>query len=142
MTVTFTIHGTPFAKQRPRSGFNKHIGRAVTFNTAANEAFEGTVSSIAAGLFSAPLEGPVSVTVEAIFCPAPSWSKKRRAAAMGQPHTQKPDCDNIAKAILDGLNRIAWADDAQVADSRVTKRWGERAETRVTVEEINQEAEE
>lgn len=138
IAVTFTIHGAPFAKQRPRSGFNKHIGRAVTYNTAANEAFEGTVAGVAAGVFPEPLQGPVSITVEAVFCPAASWSKKRRAAAMGQPHTQKPDGDNILKAIKDGLNRIAWADDAQVADSRVVKRWGERAETRVTVKGISQ----
>lgn len=134
--TTFTIHGTPFAKQRPRSGFNKRLGRAVTFNTAANVAFEDTVASVAAQVFLDPIEGPVSVTVEAVFCPAASWSKKRRAAAIGQPHTQKPDGDNVLKAIKDGLNRIAWADDAQVADSRVVKRWGERAETRVTVNPI------
>ncbi|KFI30974.1 Holliday junction resolvase [Haematobacter missouriensis] len=136
--VTFIIPGAPFAKQRARSGFNKRLGRAITFNAPANEKFEGTVGSIAAGLFSAPLDGPVSVTVEAVFCPAPSWSKKRRAEAMGQPHTQKPDGDNLLKAIKDGLNRIAWSDDAQVSDSRVMKRWGERAETRVTVERIMQ----
>lgn len=136
--VSFTIYGAPFAKQRPRSGFNKHIGRAVTYNTKANEQFEGIVAGVAAAVFTEPMPGPVSVTVEAVFCPAASWSKKRRVEAMGQPHTQKPDGDNILKAIKDGLNRIAWADDAQVADSRVTKRWGDRAETRVTVERISQ----
>lgn len=131
--VTFTIPGVPFAKQRPRSGYNPRLGRAVTFNTAANERFEGTVGTIAIGQFPVPLDGPVAITVEAIFCPAASWSKKRRTAAMGQPHTQKPDGDNILKAVKDGLNRVAWADDSQVADSRVIKRWGPEPETRVTV---------
>lgn len=135
--VTFTIPGAPFAKQRPRSGFNPKLGRAMTFNAPANAKFEGAVGSIAAPLFPVPLEGPVRITVEAVFCPAASWSKKRRAAAMGTPHTQKPDGDNVLKAAKDGLNRIAWADDAQVADSRVVKRWGSQAGTIVTVERID-----
>lgn len=33
------------------------------------------------------------------------------------------DVDNLGKAFLDGLNRIAWIDDSQVMKLTVEKRW-------------------
>ena len=130
--VTFTIPGRPFAKQRHRVG--SFGGKARAFNTKDNERFEDVVRSVAASLFPVPIEGPVRLTVEAVFAPAESWSKKKRAGALGQPHTQKPDLDNVAKAAKDGLNRIAWHDDSQVAALSMRKVWGPVAQTIVTVE--------
>ena len=48
----------------------------------------------------------------------------------------KPDADNIAKLVLDGLNGAAWDDDAQVTQLSVTKLQrfrGARAHTTVNV---------
>ena len=39
----------------------------------------------------------------------------------GAFYTKKPDCDNIAKIILDALNGIAYDDDSQVAMLNVVK---------------------
>lgn len=50
-----------------------------------------------------------------------SWSKRKRAEMVWQPHQQKPDADNLLKALLDAV----YADDAGVWDTRVTKVWGE-----------------
>lgn len=50
-----------------------------------------------------------------------SWSSKKRAAHDGQPHRQKPDIDNLQKALLDAL----FDDDAQIWDIRASKIWGE-----------------
>ena len=41
---------------------------------------------------------------------------------------KKPDSDNIAKIVLDSLNKIAFYDDSQVADLRVIKKWTEDVE--------------
>lgn len=46
--------------------------------------------------------------------------------------TKKPDCDNIAKIILDALNGIAYHDDSQVIELSVSKHYAE--EPRVEVE--------
>ncbi|MCK4901406.1 MAG: RusA family crossover junction endodeoxyribonuclease [Anaerolineales bacterium] len=54
----------------------------------------------------------------------PSWSKKKRLAMSGQPHQQKPDKDNLEKALLDAL----FQDDSHIWDGRVTKIWGEQGE--------------
>lgn len=83
--------------------------------------------------FAEPMKGPVKVEVLATFQPAKSWSKKKTAEHIGRHHTQKPDADNLMKAILDGMNRIAFDDDAQVAVQHVSKVWGPEARTVVIV---------
>lgn len=108
--VSIVIPGRPFAKQRPR--FDRRSGRAYT--PGATVSFERSVGMIAAQHVQETMKGPIRVTVKAYFAPAQSWSKKKKAAALGQPHVQKPDADNLIKAVLDGLNRIAFPDDAQV----------------------------
>ncbi|SFX48515.1 Holliday junction resolvase RusA (prophage-encoded endonuclease) [Paracoccus pantotrophus] len=131
--TTFFIPGKPFAKKRARSFYNKRLGRAMTVNPAENASFEGKVAAIALPLFAEPLSGPVSIEVTVTFTPAASWSRKRRQEAIGTYHTQKPDGDNILKAVKDGLNRVAWADDSQVAISLIRKLWGEAEGTAITV---------
>lgn len=130
--ITFTIPGPPLAKARAR--FNRATGHAYTPKKTAS--FERTVGTIAAQHFPQPIEGAVKVTIFASFEPAKSWSKKKRADHLNRHHTQKPDGDNVAKAIKDALNRIAWADDSQVADLRVVKVWGPTPRTVVTVESL------
>lgn len=65
--------------------------------------------------------GPVFRAEFELAMPA-SWSKKKRAAMNGQPHQQKFDVDNIAKACLDAFGE----DDAFVHTLQVTKRWAEK----------------
>ena len=50
-----------------------------------------------------------------------SWSKKKRASMLAQPHQQKPDIDNLLKAFLDHLCE----DDSYVWKVFGTKVWGE-----------------
>ena len=128
MKVQFTIPGKPFAWRRARSN-----GK-IRFNDPAMEAHASTVQAIALKHFPAPIAGPVKLEIRCTFAIPKSASKARRLAAMWRPHTQKPDSDNIAKQIGDALNRIAWVDDSQIADSRVIKLWGDRDETVVEVE--------
>lgn len=48
-----------------------------------------------------------------------SWSKKKKAEMDGTGHQQKPDKDNLEKALLDSV----YEEDCVVWDSRVTKIW-------------------
>lgn len=132
MAVSFTIPGKPFAKQRPR--FSRASGRAYTPSETVS--FERAVGQIAMGHFPKPITGPVKLTVLATFIPAASWSKKKRAEYLHRPHTQKPDLDNVAKGIKDGLNRIAWGDDSQVSEMICRKVWGVVEQTVIIVEAI------
>jgi len=127
--ITFEIPGKPFAKQRARA---TRQGRVYTPKETVS--FERTVGQIALPHFPQPLTGPVKVTIWATFQPPQSWSQKKTQNAIGSYHTQRPDLDNIEKAVLDGLNRIAFADDGQVAWVEKRKIWGHEAKTVVTVE--------
>lgn len=49
-----------------------------------------------------------------------SWSAKKKAAMTGQAHRQKPDADNLLKALMDAVLK----DDSGVWDCRITKLWG------------------
>jgi Holliday junction resolvase RusA-like endonuclease len=40
-------------------------------------------------------------------------------------HSQKPDVDNLAKGVLDGLSGALFNDDAQVVQLHCSKHWGE-----------------
>lgn len=53
-----------------------------------------------------------------------SWSKKKRAEYAGKPHQQKPDRDNLEKALLDAI----FDDDCRIWDGRVSKIWGEKGQ--------------
>ena len=132
VAVTFTIPGKPFAKQRPR--FSRKSGTA--FTPGETVSFERIVGTLAAQHFDAPIEGPVRLTIIATFETAKSWSKKKTAALIHRHHTQKPDLDNIVKGVSDGMNRIAYTDDSQIAEVTCRKFWGNVGQTVVIVEAI------
>lgn len=62
---------------------------------------------------------PVPCKVTFYIAMPDSWSKKKKAAMDGQPHMQKPDVDNLLKALLDAL----FEDDCAVWSIWPEKRW-------------------
>jgi Holliday junction resolvase RusA-like endonuclease len=52
-------------------------------------------------------------------------------------HTKKPDCDNLAKSILDALNGIAYDDDSQICSLTVHKFYGDTPRVEVHMGEFN-----
>ena len=62
----------------------------------------------------------VPVTV-AIACERNVSSRLRKRDGDVQPDVSVPDADNVAKLVMDGLNGLAWADDAQVNEIHVYK---------------------
>ena len=84
-------------------------------------AYKAAVQMAARAAYSgAPLEGPLAVDYTFVF-PRPKsmiWKTKRMGR---QPHTKKPDRDNLEKATSDALTKLLWRDDAQICDGRVAK---------------------
>lgn len=133
--ILIRLAGAPMGKGRPR--FVKQTGRA--FTPAATRSYENSLR-IAADLAMNgrdPLEGPVSVTVTAVFPIPASWSKKKQdAAAAGLLlPVVKPDADNLVK-MLDAFNEIVWRDDKQVVRGLISKIYGTKPELVVTVEQV------
>ena len=76
------------------------------------------------------LQGSIRANIIAYYKIPKSYSKKRvQAIREGKEYPQKkPDADNVAKIILDSLNKIAFDDDSQVTELTVLKRWTEENE--------------
>ena len=51
----------------------------------------------------------------------PSWSEKKKSEKAGWPHLQKPDKDNLEKALVDAVYR--GRDDSHVWNGASTKLW-------------------
>lgn len=150
MRVAFQIPGPPEGKRRPRT---RVFGRQATvYSDPADKAREAYIRQLAREAMGGlpPFEGAVRVDIEAVFEPAPSWSKKKAAAAIeARWHTSKPDKDNIEKSVFDGLNPdpkakaerdrapFCLTDDAQVAAGWTVKRWGAPARTEVVITTLN-----
>ena len=122
--LVFTIPGEPQGKARPR--FTMVGGHARTYTPAKTVGYERMVAVLAREAGVLPCEGPVTLSIAAHFLLPQSASKKRQAEMMKLRPTKKPDIDNVAKAILDGLLSIAYGDDAQVVGLYVSKHWTDR----------------
>jgi Holliday junction resolvase RusA-like endonuclease len=123
--IQFSVPGQPKGKGTHRTGNGR------TYADPATKAYEtmvGMCARIAMGPLK-PLEGPVSLQIEAVAIPPASWSKerRRRAASGFEYPTVKPDMSNIVKAIEDGCKAIAWLDDKQVVELQAGKRYGHQA---------------
>ena len=120
----FTILEEPQGKGRPR--FTRRGHAYTPDKTRDYERF------VAMQYHGAKFEGALRVTIVAHF-------KKPMRKVGGYP-TKRPDADNIAKAILDALNGIAWKDDNQVVQLVVIKLWTtEHPKTDVSIERIDNE---
>lgn len=114
MQVIFEVEGVR-GKQRPR--FCKRGG---TYTPRETEEYEQRVADAfraAAGRDWDTYKGAVAVEIAT----ARTLPKSRPKRVETEPDTFKPDADNIAKIVLDGLNGVAYADDAQVTRLTVVK---------------------
>lgn len=132
--IFFVVPGEPVPKARPR--FTMQGGKARTYTPTSSAAYETTIGLLAHAAMQGrePMQGAVHVQVQAFFPVPQSWSKKRKAAAKW--HASRPDLDNVVKSALDGLNRIAFADDGQVASIFASKAYSATPRLEVAVYEI------
>lgn len=140
--IAFTIPGQPVAKGRPK--FARRGAHVVAYTPAKTASYENLVKMAAATAMCGlqPTGAPVALSVTLNLQIPASWSKKRRAAAAAGTicATKKPDADNVLKGIKDGCNGIVWADDAQVVDIRLRKRYAETPGAIVEVALVQGEA--
>jgi len=59
--------------------------------------------------------------------------KKKRAELAGQPHTSRPDIDNLIKFYLDVCNGLLYDDDSQIYNIQATKTYSEDARTEIII---------
>ena len=131
--MTFTVPGRPVPKARPRV-VNGHA-----YTPRETAAYEAAVrwcyKAVARG--AEPLRVPCAVEMVFRF-PIPASARRKTMPdkiKAGEPYTSRPDADNLAKAILDALNGLAFADDALVVEISARKEYGEPG-AEVTITEV------
>ena len=83
------------------------------------------------------LEGRISVEIVA-FLEIPKNTSKKKTIEMLNDNispTKKPDIDNIAKSVLDALNKFVFKDDNQVTKLIVEKKYSEVEKVYIKIEE-------
>lgn len=138
--LTIRVPGTPVGKGRPR--ISVRGGHAMAYTPEKTVRYENLVRTVFAKAYpdAVPLDVPVKVTVDAEFPIPKSWSKKKKASA--NYASKKPDIDNIIKSVFDGLNGVAWTDDAMVSIVEARKKYTDQMPacyiTITTLEEKNE----
>lgn len=131
--TSFCVAGEPQGKARPR--FTRY-GR--TYTPCKTTAYEYEIREAFRKAGGKLTELPVKVQITAYYKIPISVSRSRAAKMDGGEilPTKKPDTDNIAKAVCDALNGVAYKDDAQVCSLVVEKVYSHNPMIFVTVSEI------
>lgn len=137
MIVTFLIEGEPQGKGRHRttnSGINFTPGRTAVYENWVKSVYINRVGEKL-------LYGPIRATIEVYYGVPKSKSKRAKERMLQQLErpTKKPDVDNVAKAILDSLNGIAYKDDSQIVELNMKKLYADMGFVKVTLEELEGE---
>ncbi len=140
--ITFRIEGDPVPKARARIVRRKIKGktRVIGVTPDATKHYESLIAWRASDAMTgrAPMLGPIRVEL-ILGMPIPtSWSAKRtREAVAGEIRpTKKPDFDNIAKALLDGMNLIIYNDDSQVVSFSSEQYYSDQPGVQVLAREL------
>jgi Holliday junction resolvase RusA-like endonuclease len=131
--VNFVIPKPPKGKERPRL-----TKRGQAYTPKPTKEYEKVVKESYLQVTDHVFEGAIKVTINAYHVIPQKDSKTLRAGKLDGliKATVKPDIDNVAKIILDGLNKVAYNDDNQVIQLYVNKQYGEVGKVVVTIEEV------
>ena len=122
----------PKAKGRPR--FTR-IGH--TYTPQITRDYEKPIGDFYKENTSDYYDSPIKVSL-VFYMPIPKSTSKKKMELMKSGairHTKKPDSDNLAKAVLDGINGVAFEDDKLITELRIKKRYGSVVGTAMVITE-------
>lgn len=125
-STTITVAGVPVAQPRQR-----HTRTGFNYTPASHPS--NTWKALIAMKWSEAVgqrryTGPIRLELY-LRLPRPQRLSARKFAGLRVPHSARPDCDNLAKACMDALNRIAWTDDSSICQLYVEKCYAASGET-------------
>lgn len=143
--VKFTVPGEPKGKARARTVRGRG-GQTFSYTPEGTILYENLIKTCYrqdAGQVIFNDGQPLKVTILAFYPVPKSYSKKKKQQMLKDElfPTKKPDIDNIAKCVLDALNKVAYRDDTQVVELRMEKHYAEVPRVEVKIEEITNEKE-
>lgn len=142
MQVNFTIYGEPKGKGRPRT---RVVGGkfAQVYTDKETKSYENLVrfSYLEENTHKFLNDEELKMKVEIYQSIPKSTSKKKTQEMLSHKirPTKKPDIDNILKAVLDGLNTVAFKDDTQVVEIQAVKYFSDVPRVYVEIENLRKE---
>lgn len=124
MRVSFTVKGNPVPKARPRTV--RKGGRTWSYTPKKVTNWENAIQEEAQKHFPEPFNGPVALSL-AFYLKRPKNRRKENFVVT------TPDMDNLEKAVLDGLNEVAYEDDKYVVVKNSVKLYCRTGEPRIEV---------
>tara|TARA_B100001750_G_scaffold7908_2_gene6162 strand:+ start:751 stop:1188 length:438 start_codon:yes stop_codon:yes gene_type:complete len=124
LRIDLTIPGKPVAQGRPR--FYRRGNFVVATDPKASKVYKADIQYLAQkhkedNNIDELLDGPLGLDIMAYFpCPKSRWRKTNPRPE--EHHAKRPDADNIAKAIKDGLTGVFYHDDSQISELIIRKR--------------------
>lgn len=137
---SFTVPGEPQGKARARTWYDARVGRMASKTPENTVIYENLVKlcyQSAARNYHFPDDTPLRVEIRAYFSIAKRTARKwlpGMAAGLIRP-TKKPDVDNITKAVLDALNKVAYKDDSAIVHFSIEKYYSDTPRVEVTIGE-------
>lgn len=131
--IAIVIPGEPKGKGRPR------LGRASTYTPEDTVKYENLVKVCYMDQAkNLKLDGELKATIIAYYSIPKSTSKKKRLEMVEERirPTKKPDLDNVAKIVLDSLNKVAFDDDSQIVKLEIEKFYSENPRVELQLEVI------
>lgn len=132
--VRIVIPGQPVSKLRPRMTRNGH-----TYTPEKTVRYEKLVRDMWKVYGSENFgESPIRMEIDLYMKIPKSESKKKKEQMLNGliKHTKKPDIDNVAKSIIDGINGLAYKDDSQIIELTVEKRYSDEPMAVVILESV------
>lgn len=123
-TMKIIVKGNPIAKQRPRiARFKKGDTSFVRmYSPKKTVNYETLIKMKAGDVINHPFEGPIKLTVSFYLSRPKRLIHKTKH--MTECYTdKKPDIENLVKAVMDGLNGVAYHDDSQVVELIARKKY-------------------
>ena len=141
MMTQFTVLGAPQGKERPRAA--KLRDRTIIYTPKKTKDYEREIATAYRTQCSGMFSGAVAIEIHAYYEIPKSASRKRVLDMVSDRErpTKKPDGDNIAKAVCDALNGIAYKDDSQVVDLTVRKYYSKFPHVQVFISEAKSDGE-
>lgn len=144
MEISFTVPGEAQGKRRQRArwqpGRSGKAGFVQTYAEPEGVKYEKLICTCGEEALDGapPLTGALHLDIRVRITPPASTSKVKRSAMLDRAiyPTGKPDLDNVAKAILDGLNKRVIVDDAKVVRIAAIKVYAETPGVDVTVRNL------
>lgn len=138
--VKFTVPGQPKGKARARTVW-RGGGKSFSYTPEGTVLYENLIKTCYlqdAGHVLFNDGQPLAVSITAFYEVPKSYSKKKKQEMLdGQLYpTKKPDIDNIAKCVLDALNKLAYRDDTQVVRLHMEKHYAEIPRVEVEIREV------